>query len=80
MSPPFLPPERRRTEFVGVRFSRMELVKLYALARLTRMDVSDFIRGMTLGSFRYSETPDSADSHENGGEPRKRLRAGTHAP
>lgn len=55
MPRPFIAPELRRTEFVGVRFSRAELVKLYALARLTRLDVADFIRGMTVGSVKEDD-------------------------
>lgn len=46
---PSLPVDQKRTEYVGVRVSRAELVKLYALARLFDMDVGQFIRMMTLG-------------------------------
>jgi len=50
MSPgrPPLPPERRRTERVGVALSPDERDRLILAAMKLRMDVSTFIRLMTL--------------------------------
>lgn len=53
---PPLPPAQRRTEHVGVRFTPDEMARLYALARLLRMDdVGKFIRAMALGDFRFTQ-------------------------
>lgn len=48
---PELPLEDKRTQFMGVRYTSSELIRLYALARLFRMDVAEYIRAMTLGNF-----------------------------
>ena len=47
---PPLPPDRRRTEFVGVRFRRDELERLYLVSRLKRMDVGEFLRRCALAN------------------------------
>lgn len=48
---PPLPPDRRRTEFVGVRFRRDELDHLYVVARKMRMDVGEFLRHCAIANF-----------------------------
>lgn len=50
MSPgrPKLPPEEKRSEYVGIRVSPAELTRLYAVSRVMRMDVSEFIRLMAV--------------------------------
>ena len=45
---PPMPPDRRRTEFVGVRFRRDELESLYAVSRMKRMDAGEFLRNLFL--------------------------------
>ena len=67
MSPgrPPKPPEERRTEWVGVRLTRQELVRLYYIARVSRKDVSVFIRDMALGNFGSESMPKSLDSPYN---------------
>ena len=46
---PPIPPEQRRTEYVGVRFRRDELKRLYSVSRLMRMDVGEFLRYCAFG-------------------------------
>jgi hypothetical protein len=54
---PPIPPEQRRTQYVGVRFRRDELERLYSVSRQMRMDVGEFIRKCTLSNYEHPKNP-----------------------
>lgn len=53
---PPLPPEQRRTEHVGVRFSRAELNRLYSESRIRRIAVGELLRRCVLSELASRQT------------------------